>query len=1629
MHLGTVDHDVGHQLGVLRGRGRVERSATQGIHAHFVHSVDVGHGFDPQAASVGGLAGSHQFRALPHTHAGTPAIIALAQPRGGPQHGRGPQTSSKRLERVGVVGVLALVRQVAGGYQDVAGRGFDVASHLNLSRAAQIHDHDGATACQGTHCGVERSGVELLIALGRNVQRIHHDRGAITQQGVGTAVDAHTRVGAGNACKQAATGRRGLLEDLIDPFGTNAQGGRRHPRVRQQARLHHAAVRRADGGHAHGSPGADAERIGPCVRILAGSRTDGHTALARFDGQTRFGCIGTHSGRDAVDRDRARGGRSHQTKTRRRRLHLGAQPRLCQRTDLDAVLRANLGQAAGTASHGQVTRAVDGRGDRGADIVDRHSAAPGKREPHTPRNRHRHRGGARLDGRFVGGADVHSPLAALHLRTIDGGRDLTMDDVVGSRDAQGEGVRRGAKGGRHRDRLHTGANAGHVVGGERDVAIHTDTRAGGAAQSGQHVGVHQVDRTRPRTADRNTRQAAHRGRCRPRQHPGTNALLVLCTYAQVQGPAGVGAGVDGRVFHHGLDDVGRRAHHLLPLVGVGKILGQEQVIGLAVFVQVALCDRILADVFVGFIRPSPGVLGQAHNIACDQPCRVVLALPVGDGGALGHRVGVVADVVARDGDADRSTNACCAPAAHADRGSNDGGVDAAVGQRFDHHIVIGGHSGIAQCSPRVRQDDVHRHGARSTHPDAGATAKPGCHRSRQRKHLDIRIGAGPDRQGAGLQDSRALQFSRHLAIHDVASQGYAHRHGRPRSATHCGGQRRRTRQSGDPRMVGSQHRDVLGREHAGANPQGLQGGAASTHPNPDLVLRPHARTTGGEATAAPPCHRSRSREHHRVDGLTGIRRQLNRPQGGDGTVFNQGPHRGDRALAHHAKTFLTDQVARHRNPDGSSDTATGADTDRRRQGGNGGRDAGIGQREHPHRLVGGGGAVDQQGVGRTTDGVDGDSTSATECQTRGADRHRRGRCHRHCIDVVACQRDLTLLEGHEIALAIGIHQFPRGSPADHGQGQLRLHRSPSAGVSKVGGGQVERLVVLSDIAVHGVGNATLGVELAHLDRVSLAQHSLRFREGLPQGGVAEVGLGHIQAQARRSGCPQIAIHRIAVLDGHIPDRVALSQGHDTLPAVIHPGLTMTGRVQRCRPDRVDLSQRVPGVQERLSQQRQGGRVGKVGGPLPARGVSQIFLGQHHVLLEVPLFPQLGVGEIRFAEIDPHRDGLQAQQTTRRPFGVNVFEDAPTQGRVGMVVGNTHQLAQPQLADTLVGGVLHRTAHEAIHRTGHAPGQVVGVHADGVAHLDLGAGCRFLAPVTAAEVGAAQVHQGLVCAAVFVNTIGLRLENQVPLLQHGGSVLRQVIPRAPVVGVCTGSGVGVGGSIQRSGGDALRSQFLCVQIGTRLNAARIGPHLQRASACIQVGLVGARQHVGIDAVESERQTDGHTQIGSAAQRGSQRSRTRHRIDTGTAVRADHNTVGLQIRLARRGAIDPGVDAGENPVLGVTARCTDRFRARTTRANGGGTGHHVGLDLGLGRRVHGQLPHCLDIGLIEMRPCGRRLRRITHQLPTAFIGIVLGGEVDGGGGGRVVAHILVDFTAQQAAVIQDAIALAQSGQLVA
>ncbi len=284
----------------------------------------------------------------------------------------------------------------------------------------------------------------------------------------------------------------------------------------------------------------------------------------------------------------------------------------------------------------------------------------------------------------------------------------------------------------------------------------------------------------------------------------------------------------------------------------------------------------------------------------------------------------------------------------------------------------------------------------------------------------------------------------------------------------------------------------------------------------------------------------------------------------------------------------------------------------------------------------------------------------------------------------------------------------------------------------------------------------------------------------------------------------------------------------------------------------------------------------------------------------------------------------------------------------------------------------------------------------------------------------------VIAGVFPDrTIGRT--QPIPGMQQRLAIAGQVVPGLTFIG-----GV-AGGALVRS-----RIERLLVDTGLLEvfpEERRQFIETRRARAQLEAAIGGgdrrvARpgQHIGIDAVEGERQADRDRQAAATTRkRGCNRRRAGDRVDRIAGLSDDRGAGRADLGCGElRGRDDQRLGGGVDPVLGINAGRTDGRRALGTSCNRRCTGEHGRFDAGTRHCPQPQVASCFDIGAIEPGTGARNRWRIADQLPERLIRVVLGVQQDALGVLEVLTDVLVDLAPQQLRVDQDALALRKFGE---
>ena len=496
---------------------------------------------------------------------------------------------------------------------------------------------------------------------------------------------------------------------------------------------------------------------------------------------------------------------------------------------------------------------------------------------------------------------------------------------------------------------------------------------------------------------------------------------------------------------------------------------------------------------------------------------------------------------------------------------------------------------------------------------------------------------------------------------------------------------------------------------------------------------------------------------------------------------------------------------------------------------------------------------------------------------------------------------------------------------------------------------------------------------------------------------------------------------------------------------------------------VERGQLHPGFLQCLDQLGLQLRIGKVAGQAPALGVAVVFFPECDFFLDSQGLPLRLVFEVDGRDVDALRGTLVAVKIT----GQTAFFGRAHQRGDRMVAGHPDHVAHLDIAPGLAldalavfGGVVLDHATKHINPADLTASAVAFGHLDGVARLDGLFVAGDLAPVTGCDdlrvrqrFQLAEVHQRIdqragpeLIDAVVASGLAVCAQHLHPDLGHAGrgdaqeaagddlAQLHLTVAGAVVPALAFGAAqarlfAGIGQRIERGGAQArvlhgAEVKFLAV------HTAGDGAQIDRAAAGHQIGTHHIGQGVGINAVESQRQADGHrSRRAGARQRGRQRGRAGDGVDGGEVFRAHRDGLGLDGQGIGRVAQHAGLQAGVDAVFGISAGGTEAVgRSAGARAHGGGSGQHGGLDAGGADRLQVQLAAGLYRAVHQLRPCGHHRDAVADQAPLAFVRVVLVDQVYAVAVGELVANVFVNVVAHQGRVEQHTLALDQLRELV-
>ena len=699
----------------------------------------------------------------------------------------------------------------------------------------------------------------------------------------------------------------------------------------------------------------------------------------------------------------------------------------------------------------------------------------------------------------------------------------------------------------------------------------------------------------------------------------------------------------------------------------------------------------------------------------------------------------------------------------------------------------------------------------------------------------------------------------------------------------------------------------------------------------NLVLRPHARATGGHPGGAAHPHSGRPGHHQRRDGLLGGRFHLQVTLRGDAGVDDQGAGGRNGRVTHGAKAFLTNQVTGHGHA--NRGTHTGCATacrNRRRQGCNARRNRGVAVRLDHHIALGHHFGLAQHGIGRAHDRVDGDCACTGHGHRVAATKTDGGRSgHRGGVDGVACDAELAVIGfGQGVGPARAVVDHPALTGFDHGNVEHRLDHFPVFGVQVIGLGQVQLQLVLAQVAVHHAGDAPGLVLVGYLHRVALEHLGLVSRHTLPAVRLGEVLFGQVQFAL---GGADVAVHMACqCATDHTHLVVLFDVLGRGLAAQVIPFQTLGALEIGSRAQGLDAGQLQAQIQQGVADQGPTGLIGEFGGQLPAGGVGKVFFPEADFFFSLVLFPQVGVLEVGIAQIH--------QLPIAR---ADVFVNLAQHAAVFEVAVHTDALVLRDQNLAIGCPVIHGSANEAVHLAHLAACGVQRIHPHGVARTQGAGACRDILPVPTVDIVLlGQVQRRAKVTQILIGLAG-RETNSIVRVQFGEPFGAQVVPwvLTPCAGVA-GFCARIGGAVEQVGCNALGLQGAPLA-AEQLHAARAGVHRDFAVARLQVHQTHIGQHIALDAVEGQRQTDGDRNGRAARQGGGQRCRAGHGVDGALVAGRHADAVGLHL-AGGAGATDQGFQPGVDAVFRIHPRRTGRDGVATRSAHGRRAGAHIRLN---------------------------------------------------------------------------------------
>ena len=158
-------------MGLLDGHRHRDAQTRDTVHAHLVHQVDGGQGFNAEHTGVGRGRGDGERGIGGNVHGSAELGIARTQVGGVDNRTDRGSTGRERFERVFLAAVFVLDRLVVGADQNRFGMDLCAAADLDVGRACHQVGDRGATAGVQTDGNVQGLGIKVLVAVGEQVQQ------------------------------------------------------------------------------------------------------------------------------------------------------------------------------------------------------------------------------------------------------------------------------------------------------------------------------------------------------------------------------------------------------------------------------------------------------------------------------------------------------------------------------------------------------------------------------------------------------------------------------------------------------------------------------------------------------------------------------------------------------------------------------------------------------------------------------------------------------------------------------------------------------------------------------------------------------------------------------------------------------------------------------------------------------------------------------------------------------------------------------------------------------------------------------------------------------------------------------------------------------------------------------------------------------------------------------------------------------------------------------------------------------------------------------------------------------------------------------------------------------------------